>query len=93
MSRQPRTEDEIKLARQMRAAGHTCEEIDWALRRRAGSTKRRLKGVDHGHNVRPIHVPDNLSAERDALVAAARDRGAPAQNIFSDPPAAAAVCE
>jgi hypothetical protein len=50
--RRPWTEDEIKLAREMRAAGHFYEEIDWALRRRAGATKRQLKGVDQKHGVR-----------------------------------------
>ena len=64
MSRQSWIEDEIKLARQMRAAGHSYEEVDWALRRRADSTKWQLKSVDRGHNV-PIHAPDNLSAERE----------------------------
>lgn len=84
MSRRPWTEDEIKLARKMRAAGHPYEEVDWAFRRRADLTKRQAKGADHGHNV-SICVPDSLLAERDALVAA-RDRGAVAQNFFSDLP-------
>jgi hypothetical protein len=38
--RRPWTEDEIKLAREMRAAGHFYEEIDWALRWSADMTKR-----------------------------------------------------
>lgn len=37
--RRPWTEDEIKLAREMRAAGHFYEEIDWALRWSADMTK------------------------------------------------------
>jgi hypothetical protein len=41
--RRARTEDDIKLACEMRAAGHFYEEIDWALRRRAGTTKRQLE--------------------------------------------------
>jgi hypothetical protein len=61
-SRQPWTPDETRLARQMRAAGHSYEEIDWALRRRGGLTKWLPKGVDHGHNVGPIHVADNFLA-------------------------------
>jgi hypothetical protein len=84
MSRRPWTEDEIKLARKMRAAGHSYEEVDWAFRRRADSTKRQAKGTDHRHNV-SIRMPDSLLAERNALVAA-RDRGAVAQNFFSDLP-------
>lgn len=36
----PWTEDEIKLVREMRAAGHFYEEIDWALRWRGDTTKR-----------------------------------------------------
>jgi hypothetical protein len=92
MSRQSWAEDDIKLARRMRAAGHSCEEIDWALRRRAGSTKWQPEGADHGQNVRAIRVPDALSAERDVLVAA-RDPGALAQNFFSEPPTAASVCK
>lgn len=91
MSRQSLADDDIKLARRMRAAGHSYEEIHWALRRRAASTKWQPTAADHGHNVRAIHVPDDLSAERDVLVAA-RDRGALTRN-FSDPPTAAAVCK
>ena len=84
MSRQPWTKDQIKLARKMRAAGHSYEEVDWALRRRANSTKMQAKGVDHGHDV-SIRVPDSLLAERDALVAL-RGRDPVVQNFFSDPP-------
>jgi hypothetical protein len=50
--RRPCTEDEIKLARKMRAAGHSYDEIDWALRRRADTTNRRHEGVVHRHAVR-----------------------------------------
>jgi hypothetical protein len=38
--RRPWTEDEIKLARKMRAAGHSYEEIDWALRGSGDTAKR-----------------------------------------------------
>jgi hypothetical protein len=39
------TKDELKRARDMYAAGQFYGEIDKALRRRSGSTKRRLEGV------------------------------------------------
>jgi hypothetical protein len=84
MSRQPWTKDQIKLASKMRAAGHSYEEVDWALRRRANSTKSQAEGFDHGHGL-SIDAPDGLLAERDAPVAL-RDRHAVLQNFFSDPP-------
>jgi hypothetical protein len=40
--RRPWTKNELKRAREMRAAGHFDGEIDKVLGRRAGSTKRRL---------------------------------------------------
>ena len=79
------TEDELKRARDMRAAGFYCKEIDRILRRRIGPTKRQLEGYNVGHNVKSMRVPDNLLAERDAL-AAARDRRALTQYFFGDPP-------
>ena len=85
MRRRPRTEDELKRAREMRAAGISYEVIDRVLRRRAGSTKRQLEGVDHGHTVRKLRIPDNLSAEREVL-AAARSQRALTQDFFGDPP-------
>jgi hypothetical protein len=68
--RRPWTEDDIKLAWEMRAAGHFYEEIDWALKRRAGTTKRQLESVDRRHSVRSIRVPDDMSAELDVLAGA-----------------------
>jgi hypothetical protein len=35
--------------------------------------------------LRMMHIPDNLLAERDALIAA-RSQRAPTQNFFGDPP-------
>ena len=83
MSRQPWTKDQTKLACKMRAAGHSYEEIDWALRRRANSTKTQAKGVDQGHDP-SIRVPGSLLAERDALLAL-RGRDPVVKNFFSDP--------
>ena len=85
MRRRPWTEDELKRAREMRAAGNSYEVIDRVLRRRAGSTKWHLEGVDHGHKVRKLRVPDNLLAEREVLDAARRHR-ALTQSFFGDPP-------
>ena len=77
------TEDELKRARDMRAAGYFCRQIDRMLKRRTSSTKRQLEGYNVGHNVR---IADDLLAERDAL-AAARERLAPTKYFFGDPPA------
>jgi hypothetical protein len=87
MPRRPWTEYELERARTMRAAGHVYGEIDRVLRRRAGTTKRRLEGANYnvGHNVRSMTVPDCLLAERDAL-AAARHQRALTQHFFGDPP-------
>jgi hypothetical protein len=81
----PWTEDELKRAREMRAAGNSSEVIDRVLRRRAGSTKLQLEGVDHRHNVRAIRVPDNILAEREALTTARKQR-ALTQDFFGYPP-------
>jgi hypothetical protein len=87
MPRRPWTEYELEHARAMRAAGRVYGEIDKALRRRAGTTKRRLEGANYnvGHNVRSIAVADSLLAERDAL-SAARHQRALTQHFFDDPP-------
>jgi hypothetical protein len=85
MQRRPWTEDELKRACEMRAAEISYEVIDRVLRRRAGSTKRQLEGVDHGHSVRAIRVPDKVLAEREALTAARKQR-ALTQDFFGDPP-------
>ena len=81
----PWTENELKRAREMRAAGYFCKEIDRILRRRTGSTKRQLEGYNVGHNVKSTRIPDNLLAERNAL-AAAREQGALTHYFFGDPP-------
>jgi hypothetical protein len=82
----PWSEDELKRARDMYAAGYFYREIDRALRRRGGSTKRQL-GMDHnvGHNVISVRIPDNLLAEREALTAA-RNQCTFTQDLFGDPP-------
>jgi hypothetical protein len=85
MQRRSRTEDELKRACEMRAAEISYRVIDKVLKRRAGSTKRRLEGVDHGHSVRAIRVPDKVLAEREALTAARKQR-ALTQDFFGDPP-------
>jgi hypothetical protein len=85
MRRRSWTEDELKSAREMRAAGISYDVIDRVLRRRAGTTKRQLEGVDHRHSVRSSRVPDNMLAERDAL-AAARNQRPLTQDFFGDPP-------
>jgi len=83
MPGRPWTENETKRARDMYAAGHFYGEIDWALGRRAGSTKRRLEGL--GRSVRSSRIPDNLLAERDARVAA-REQRSLTQDFCGDPP-------
>lgn len=72
MPGRPWTEHETKRARDMYAAGRFYGEIDRALGRRAGATKRRLEGL--GRTVRSSRVPDTLAAERDALTAAREQR-------------------
>jgi hypothetical protein len=67
----------------MYAAGRFYGEIDRALGRRAGATKRRLEGL--GRTVRSSRVPDTLAAERDALTAA-REQRALTENFCGDPP-------
>jgi outer membrane receptor protein involved in Fe transport len=76
------TEHETKRARDLYAAGHFYGEIDKALGRRAGSTKR-LEGLRR--SVRTNRVPDNLL--RDAL-SAAREQRALTQDFFGDSPPA-----
>jgi hypothetical protein len=79
------TEDEIKRARDMRAAGRAYGEIDKTLRRRAGSTKQRLEMEDYGSEDGSKYIPASLLAERDAL-AAARDQRTLTQDFCGDPP-------
>jgi hypothetical protein len=82
--RRPWTEDELRRACDMRAAGHYYEVIDRVLRRHLGSTKRQHEGVNHGHSVRRSRVPDNLFVEREALATARNQRLT--QDFFGDPP-------
>jgi hypothetical protein len=85
--RRPWTEDELKRARHMRAAGHFYGEIDKALARRNGSTKHRLELAGHGsgHDARGNPAADGLFAEREALVAA-RNQRTLTQDFCGDPP-------
>ncbi|MGB8631964.1 MAG: hypothetical protein WCD69_21735 [Xanthobacteraceae bacterium] len=71
----------------MYAAGYFYREIDRALRRRGGSTKRQLEGADYnvGHSVRSMRVEDRLLAERDDRLAA-REQRTLTQHFFGDPP-------
>jgi hypothetical protein len=83
MPGRPWTEDETRIARDMYAGDFFYGEIDRALKRRAGSTKRRLEGL--GRTVKSRRIPDNLLAERDAL-ATAREQRALTENFCGDPP-------
>jgi hypothetical protein len=87
MARRPWSEEEVKRARDMLAAGYFYSEIDRELRRRAGSTKRQLEGVGYGSGlaVGSMYILDGLLAERDALTAARDQRGL-TQDFFGDPP-------
>jgi hypothetical protein len=80
--RRPWTEHELNRAYAMRSAGHFYGEIDKALGRPVGSTKR-LEGI--GHAVKSSRIPDSLAVEREAL-AAAREQRALTQDFFGDPP-------
>ena len=81
------SEDELKHARDMRAAGHSYREIDKTLGRFPGATQQRLEIAGHGsgRHVSSHRVPEVLVAERDALIAARRQR-ALTQDLFGDPP-------
>jgi hypothetical protein len=87
MPGRPWTEYELERARAMRSSGRLYGDIDRVLRRRAGTTKRRLEGANYnvGHNVRSMTIPDNVLAERDALAAARHEREL-TQRFFGDPP-------
>jgi hypothetical protein len=81
------TEDEVKRAREMRAAGHPYGKIDKALGRRAGATQQRLEiaGYSSRQSVWSNRIPDGLLAEREAL-ASARNQCTFTQDFFGDPP-------
>jgi hypothetical protein len=89
LPRRPWTEDELKLARDMSTGGYFYGEIDKALKRRAGSTRRRLEGQGW-HEIRSIYIPDAVLAERDAL-AAARDQRPLTGYFCGDPPGYSAL--
>jgi hypothetical protein len=78
------TKDELKRAREMYAAGYFHGEIDKALRRRAGSTKRQFEGVGYGSGQKKL-IPDVLFVEREALRAARKQRTL-TQDFCGDPP-------
>jgi len=73
MPPRPWTEEEIKCAREMYAAGYFYGEIDKALRRRAGSTKHQFEGVGYGSGQKRL-IPDVLLVEREALTDARNRR-------------------
>jgi hypothetical protein len=87
MPRQSWTEDEVKRARNMRAAGYPYNKIDKTLGRRAGATQQRLEiaGYSSGSSVRSNPIPEGLIAEREALTAA-RNQCTFTQDFFGDPP-------
>jgi hypothetical protein len=84
MPGRPWTEDELKLARDMHAAGYFYGEIDRVLRRRTGSTKRRLEGVGYGSGQKRL-ISRELLVEREALTAA-RNQRTLTQDFCGDPP-------
>ena len=84
MVARPWAKEEIKRAREMHAAGYYYGEIDKALRRRAGSTKRQFEGVGYGSGQKRF-VPSVLWVEREALTAA-RNQRTLTQDFCGDPP-------
>jgi len=87
MPRRSWTENEIKRANDMRAAGYSYPAIDRTLGRRSGATQQRLEIAGHGSkdHVKSFRAPDYLVAERDALTAS-REQRALTQDFFGDPP-------
>ena len=86
MPGRPWTEEEIKRAHDMRAAGYPYGAIDRMLRRRAGATQRRFEVAGHGWRHETSHrIPDVLSVEREALMAA-RNQRTLTQDFRRDPP-------
>jgi len=85
--RRPWSEDELKHALDLHAAGRSFRAIDKALGRWSGATQQRLQiaRFGSGQQVRSKRISDNLLVERDAL-AAAREQCALIQNFFGDPP-------
>jgi hypothetical protein len=87
MPRRLWTDDEVKRACAMRAAGLLYGEIDKMLVRRGGSTKQRLEcaGYGSGQVRSTVHIPAGLLSEREAL-AAARNQRTLTQDFCGDPP-------
>jgi len=83
MPGRPWTEDEIRRARGMYAAGHFYGEIDKALGRRVGTIRRRLEGL--ARSVKSSRIPVGLVVEREALTAARTQRTL-TQDFCGDPP-------
>jgi hypothetical protein len=81
------TEDEVNRARVMRQAGCSHDEIDKALGRRAGATKRQLYFEDRrsGDAVKRTSISEAQLAEREAL-AAARNQRTITEEFCGDPP-------
>ena len=81
------TDGEVKRANDMRAAGYSYPTIDKTLGRRPGATQQRLEIAGHGSkdHVKSFRAPDNLLAERDALIAA-REQRALTGHFCGDPP-------
>jgi hypothetical protein len=79
------SEDELKRARDMRAAGYLYDTIDKMLGRRTGSTKRQLEMDGLGYNVKSSRIPNDLVVEREALNAA-REQRTLTQDFCGDPP-------
>jgi hypothetical protein len=86
MPRRSWTEDEVKRARALRAAGYPYNKIDKALGRRAGATQQRLEIAGYGSgNARSHSISEGLWAEREEL-AAAREQRTLTENFCGDPP-------
>jgi hypothetical protein len=68
MPRRLWTEDEVKRAHALRAAGYPYNKIDKALGRHAGATQQRFEiaGYGSGNGVRSNPISEGLLAEREA---------------------------
>jgi hypothetical protein len=84
MSARPWTNEELKRARDMYAAGYFYGEIDRVLKRRLGSTKRQFEGVGYGSGQKKL-IPRSLLVERESLTAA-RNQRTLTQDFCGDPP-------
>jgi hypothetical protein len=93
MPRRSWTEGEVKRANDMRAAGYSYPTIDKALGRRPGATQQRLEIAGNGSkdHVKGFRAPDNLLAERDALIAAREQHGLTGYFCGDPPPGYSAL--